>query len=115
MKTPFKIPKHRIPVLLKAGRSLNGQYMYVKWLPGDDGGQGGAYCNTPVHWQVLVPTKVAKKAVGRNYFKRVLREVVRASQNKLRVGEWLVIAKPTILEAAYQEILEDFRNIGEHV
>jgi ribonuclease P protein component len=54
---------------------------------------------------VLISTKVSKKAVIRNHFKRQIREVVRAELPSLKSGKDLVIIVfPQILDKKFEEI-----------
>lgn len=54
---------------------------------------------------ILISTKVSKKAVIRNSFKRQIREVVRAELPKLKDGKDLVIIVfPEILDKKFEDI-----------
>ena len=54
---------------------------------------------------ILISTKVSKKAVVRNHFKRQIREVIQAELPKLKPGKDLVIIVfPQILDKKFEEI-----------
>jgi ribonuclease P protein component len=54
---------------------------------------------------ILISTKVSKKAVIRNHFKRQIREIVKAELPRLRSGKDLVIIVfPQILDKKFEEI-----------
>ena len=57
---------------------------------------------------IVVSTKVSKLAVKRNRLRRILREVIKTSLNELMPGDYIVMAKPSILmttPAIYREEL----------
>lgn len=54
---------------------------------------------------ILISTKVSKKAVIRNHFKRQIREIIRAELPSLKTGKDLVIVVfPQILGNNFEEI-----------
>ncbi len=54
---------------------------------------------------ILISTKVSKKAVIRNHFKRQIREIIRAEFPKLSTGHDLVIIVfPKILNKNFQQL-----------
>jgi len=54
---------------------------------------------------ILISTKVSKKAVIRNHFKRQIRELVRAELPQLQAGKDLVVVVfPQILDKNFEEI-----------
>ena len=54
---------------------------------------------------VLISTKVSKKAVIRNHFKRQIREIIRSQMPRLKEGKDLVIIVfPEILDKKFEDI-----------
>lgn len=66
---------------------------------------------------ILISTKVSKKAVIRNHFKRQIREIVGSELSKLKNGKDLVIVVfPQILDKNFEEIKtflkKSFKGLG---
>ena len=57
---------------------------------------------------VVVSTKVYKRAVARNRFKRVVREYIRKNLEKFRNGSYVIAAKPKISKLPENEIVKQF-------
>ena len=54
---------------------------------------------------VLISTKVSKKAVIRNHFKRQIREIIRSQMPRIKEGKDLVIIVfPEILDKKFEDI-----------
>lgn len=61
---------------------------------------------------IMISTKVSKKAVVRNRFKRQLREIIKNELEFLKTGyDLVIIVFPLILDKKYQK-LEDLLRIG---
>jgi len=80
----------------KAGQSFYGKILGLKAVNNDLG---------LTRLGVLISTKVSKKAVVRNRFKRQIRDVVRAELPKIKEGKDLVIIVfPQILDKKFEDI-----------
>ncbi len=65
---------------------------------------------------ILISTKVSKKAVIRNKFKRQIREIFQAELPKLKTGKDLVIiVSPKILSKNFEEIKTILKNSFEQL
>ncbi len=80
----------------KVGQSFYGQNLGLKAVDN----------NLPtVRLGILISTKVSKKAVVRNRFKRQIREVIQTELPQLKPGKDLVvIVFPQILDKKFEEI-----------
>lgn len=83
-----------VTAALGRGRSFHSPLFVVKFVA------------TSGHMRatVVVSTKVSKKAVARNRLKRLVREVLRLSQDNLRLGDYVVIVKPVAGKTDEQQI-----------
>jgi len=80
----------------KAGQSFYGKILGLKAVNNDLGS---------TRLGVLISTKVSKKAVVRNRFKRQIRDVVGAELPKIKEGKDLVIIVfPEILDKKFEDI-----------
>ena len=70
--------KTAIDLLFSKGKSVSKYPLRLVYIAGDFGE------NTPIKMGVSVSKKYFKKAVDRNYFKRVLRETYRLNQHLLK-------------------------------
>ncbi|MDD5455448.1 MAG: ribonuclease P protein component [Candidatus Margulisbacteria bacterium] len=59
---------------------------------------------------IIASKKVDKLAVGRNKIKRTVREIFRLNKPFV-VGDYVIIAKSSILKMSYRDIKEDYENI----
>jgi len=61
---------------------------------------------------ILISTKISKKAVIRNHFKRQIREIIQSQLAKIKTGKDIVIVVfPQIIDKNFQEV-ENAINIG---
>ena len=76
-KKERKFSKNRLDNLYKYGQRIYGQSLIIIWK----------YIETdtliPVQLLISVPKKKIKKAVNRNYTKRIIREVYRSNKSQL--------------------------------
>jgi len=80
----------------KAGQSFYGKILGLKAVNND---------LELTRLGVLISTKVSKKAVIRNHFKRQIREVVKTELPKIKEGKDLVIIVfPEILDKKFEDI-----------
>lgn len=80
----------------KAGQSFYGKILGLKAVNND---------LRLTRLGVLISTKVSKKAVVRNHFKRQIREVVKTELPKIKEGKDLVIIVfPEILDKKFEDI-----------
>lgn len=80
----------------KAGQSFYGKILGLKAVNNDLG---------LTRLGVLISTKVSKKAVIRNHFKRQIREVVKTELPRIKEGKDLVvIVFPEILDKKFEDI-----------
>ena len=76
-KKELKFSKNKIDDLYKYGQRIYGQSLIIIWR----------YIETdtliPVQLLISVPKKKIKKAVNRNYIKRIIREIYRLNKSQL--------------------------------
>ena len=87
------LSKSNINKLYKAGVRLHGNQLTIIWKEGD------IQTENPIKVLISVPKKNIKKAVDRNYTKRVIRESFRA--NKLQI--YSLLLKPLEIIIIYNK------------
>jgi len=82
--------------VFKAGQSFYGRVFGIKAVSND---------LAKNRFGILISTKVSKKAVVRNLYKRRLRALLRAEMKQLKTGyDVVIIVFPLILEKNQQEL-----------
>jgi ribonuclease P protein component len=82
--------------VFKTGQSFYGGALGVKSAPNE---------LTETRFGIIINTKVSKKAVVRNRFRRQLREIIRLELDKLKLGrDIVIIVFPLILDKNYQDL-----------
>lgn len=85
--------------VFKEGRSSYSKLIGIKSAPND---------LAIIRFGILVGTKVSKKAVVRNKFKRMTREIIRSKLTDLKVGfDCIIITLPEIVNHDFDEIKKD--------
>jgi ribonuclease P protein component len=105
LKKQHRLAKSKdVQITVKKGRSFFNTLFTLKALPTRSG---------TVRFTVVVSTKVAKNAVERNRIKRVVREAVRLSLDKLLPSDYALLVKPKakgleskILRAEFERLLK---------
>tara|TARA_B100000945_G_scaffold121776_2_gene96796 strand:+ start:8555 stop:8932 length:378 start_codon:yes stop_codon:yes gene_type:complete len=92
-KQDQNLSKSNINKLYKAGFRLHGSQLTIIWREGD------SQTENPIKVLISVPKKNIKKAVDRNYTKRVIRESFRA--NKLKI--YSLLLKPLEIIIIYNK------------
>jgi len=88
--------------VFKTGHSFYGQVLGVKAVANDLGYN---------RFGIIISTKVSKKAVVRNKFRRQIRAIIRINLDKLKPGHDVVlIIFPLILDKNYQELENIVKN-----
>ncbi|MFC1645401.1 ribonuclease P protein component [Patescibacteria group bacterium] len=95
--------KNDFNMIFKKGRAFHSDLFFIKTLKNELGHN---------RYGFVVSKKVSNKAVVRNKIKRRLREVARLSQNKPEGNlDIIIYAKPSIKNADFAKIREDFEKI----
>jgi ribonuclease P protein component len=85
--------------VFKRGRAFSGTFIVVKIKKNE---------SFVSRFGVIVSLKVSKKAVVRNKLRRWLGEIIRINSGSLKAGfDVVVVAKPEIIKAPYQEVKRD--------
>ncbi|MBL31404.1 MAG: ribonuclease P protein component [Flavobacteriales bacterium] len=92
-KQDQNLSKSNINKLYKTGVRLHGSQLTIIWREGD------SQTKNPIKVLISVPKKNIKKAVDRNYTKRVIRESFRA--NKLKI--YSLLLKPLEIIIIYNK------------
>ena len=92
-KQDQNLSKSNINKLYKTGIRLHGSQLTIIWREGD------SQTKNPIKVLISVPKKNIKKAVDRNYTKRVIRESFRA--NKLQI--YSLLLKPLEIIIIYNK------------
>ncbi|MCX6817030.1 MAG: ribonuclease P protein component [Candidatus Beckwithbacteria bacterium] len=95
----YRLPGHRLPILLKSKQSFSSQFFTLKINSRKN--------NQPLIG-IIVPVKVSRLAVVRNRHKRLVREAIRPYLTKLKPNtELLFLANTTILNRPLSVIQAD--------
>ncbi len=57
-----------------------------------------------VRFGIVISNKVSKKATKRNRIRRQVREIFWLTLNKIKQGDYVLIARPAIVKKTYKEI-----------
>lgn len=94
LKKAFRLSKARdVQLVLKRGRAFFSPYFTVKFIRSNN-----------LRTTVVVSKKVSKKAVTRNLIKRIVREAFRAKLKELKVGDWIVMTKPSLTKLERRDL-----------
>lgn len=92
----------KIPFILKKGNLVNNEYLLARW------NKNSLERN---RFNVLVSSKLYKKAVDRNRLRRQMYEVIRHNQNKFRTAhhfDMVIIPKKAIIGIPYKIMEKNF-------
>lgn len=90
-------------LVFKKGRSIYQSLFGIKILQKNN--------NIPSRFGILLSTKVSKKAVERNLYKRRIKAILKFEQPKLKRGyDCVIIVFPVILGKSFQEIETGIKN-----
>lgn len=85
LKKAFRLSRTKdIQTTSRRGRSFFSPYFVVKFVPSS--------AATP-RFTVIASTKVSKLAVERNRLKRIVRETLRQTLPRFKVGDYIIIVK----------------------
>lgn len=102
LKSQFRLTeKYHINKVKRNGKTYRGRYVLVVYLSKQD----------EKKITVIVSKKFDKRAVQRNYIKRIIREVIRQGVDKYKNGNYLFIPKKQIVNASYEEICSDINSV----
>lgn len=91
-----RLPKNEFKKVFKNGRRLHNKYFTLIY-------HANPMLKSP-QAAVVVSKKVAKNAVDRNKIKRRIRAVIQEHIEKIQNHQVIVLTKPLIQKAAYQDI-----------
>lgn len=88
--------------IFKTGQSFYGRILGIKAVKNE---------SELNRFGIIISTKVSKKAVIRNRFKRQLREIIKKEMINLKKGyDLVIIVFPLILDKNYQELEDLVKN-----
>ncbi len=109
-KTEKLKSKHTIDLLFSEGKSVSKYPLRLVYVPINFDKENFDKPNVPIKMGVSVSKKYFKKAVDRNYYKRVLRETYRLNKNILLENEGKIYAFMLFYQTkdrlSYQEIFD---------
>jgi len=89
-------------LVYKKGKVFFGKNIALRFLPAKGLEEGSLYA-------IVISTKVSKKAVERNLKKRQMREIIRASRDKIKKGfMFLVIFQEGSIGSSYTDLEKEF-------
>jgi ribonuclease P protein component len=95
--------KNDIDNVFKKGKAMAGGLFFLRFVKNDTSTNRFAF---------VVSCKVSKKSVTRNKIKRRLREIVKKlTLNTLSGFDFLIIAKPPIINKSFKEIEKDVNEV----
>ncbi len=101
----FRIPREQISYILNSGESLASKLFIVRFKKSDE---------KFFKYRTVVSKKLDSKAVKRNLIRRQIYEAVRLNtpiQEQSDSFDLILIPKKRIIDASFQEILEDTKKI----
>lgn len=91
----YRLPKKDIDRLFKRGKTVGNSFFFIKFLKNE---------TDHLRMTVVVSSKVAKKAVRRNYIKRIFTETIRSGQFLKKSFDVMIVATASIVEKPSKEI-----------
>lgn len=99
----YRLPGHRLPVLLKSKLNFYSPLFTLKVNPATD---------KQLRVGVITPVSVSRLAVVRNRCRRLIREALKPYLAKIKPGqELLFIAKPPLVGKTLKEIESQIRQL----
>lgn len=90
-----RLPKKDIERVFQQGKTVRSGFFFIKFLKNEI---------NYLRVATIVPSKAVKKAVKRNYIKRILTETIRSGHFLKKTFDVLIVATANILEKRSQEI-----------
>ena len=91
----YRLPKKEIDRLFKQGKTVRNSFFFIRFLKNNAGYLRAA---------VVVPAKIAKKAVARNRIKRIFTEAIRSGHFLEKSCDIAIVATVDIVEKRSKKI-----------